>query len=98
LQKELQRLGFLDVKYKAKGKFDGLTKKALQQYRKSLKVKTTRVVELIGILKYGDRSALVKELQTILVKEGYISKYFLPTGYYGDITRNGVAAYQKKNK
>jgi len=98
LQKELQRLGFMDVKYKAKGKFDGLTKQSLQKYRKAMKVKVVRVVELINTLRYGMRSPLVTELQTILVKEGYISKSFKPTGYYGDITKNGVANYWKKNK
>lgn len=45
-------------------------------------------------IKYGDRTPDVEKLQKCLIELGYIKKSVKPTGYYGDITAEGVYKFQ----
>jgi len=66
---------------------------------KVLGEKISLLDELIAKLKFGQKSAEVKQMQTELQKVGYFSKYFKPTTYYGALTRTAVNKYIKdKNK
>ncbi len=56
--------------------------------------KVSRIAELISLTKFGEKSANVKELQTLLKEAGYFAKSFKPTNFYGILTRAAVQKYQ----
>lgn len=58
-----------------------------------LGVKITRLNELANKLKFGNRGAEVRELQTLLKQAGYFPARQIATGYYGPITRAAVKKY-----
>ncbi len=58
-----------------------------------LGIKVTRLNELANKLKYGNRGAEVRELQTLLKQAGYFPARQAVTGYYGPITRASVKKY-----
>jgi hypothetical protein len=58
-----------------------------------LGVKITRLNELANKLKFGNRGAEVRELQTLLKQAGYFPAKQAITGYYGPITRAAVKKY-----
>lgn len=58
-----------------------------------LGVKVTRLNELANKLKFGNRGAEVRELQTLLKEAGYFPARQTATGYYGPITRASVQKY-----
>ena len=47
-------------------------------------------------MRLGEQSDSVKNLQEYLAKYGYLDKSNI-TGYYGEVTKNAVASFQKVN-
>ncbi len=48
-----------------------------------------------GVLKVGTRDGEVSTVQRLLADQGYFHQQ--PTGYYGSVTKDAVAAFQKNN-
>ncbi len=59
-----------------------------------LGTKVSRLAELIGQTRFGEKSEAVTELQKLLQENGYFSVYFKPTGYFGPLTRAAVQKHQ----
>lgn len=53
----------------------------------------------VGVLKFGDRSEAVRELQQRLMKLGYLKlKSGQPTTYFGPLTRDAIKRFQSAEK
>lgn len=76
----------------SKVEFDGKTGYVSSQY---LGIKADSSKYGIGLLKVGSRGASVSAVQTRLKELKYFNADV--TGYYGHITKDAVAAFQKKN-
>ncbi len=96
LQTELKKIGYFAKTWKPTKFYGTLTKAAVKKYlvdknKKPVVAKT--LDELVAMTKFGQRSDLVKQLQTELKKLKFLSAKHLVTNYYGAITKAAVAKY-----
>lgn len=95
LQTELQKLGFFPAKMNTTRYYGVITKAAVQRY---LDTKATEISlhDLATMLKFGQRGAAVKKLQSELKTGGFFPMNQTATGYYGNLTKQAVANYLAK--
>lgn len=108
LQKQLQKLGYLDANYACKGKMDGKTVSAIKLFQEAnglvrdgcLGPATTDMIRSGDAIAYAMRLGMsgsdVRNAQKRLSRLGYISPNQI-TGYYGETTAEAVMDFQKRN-
>lgn len=60
-----------------------------------LNVSNRKLVPIYSFLSFGSRKADVKNLQTFLISQGFMSSKYL-TGFYGKITEKAIQSFQTK--
>ena len=91
LQTELRKLGFFSYSSDT-GFYSVITRQAIVDYL--ISIKTEGLETLIKMIKYGERSATVREIQTQLKGLGFFT-YPTATGFYGPITRDAINSFLK---
>lgn len=101
LQTELKKIGYFVKTYKPTKFYGNMTKAAVKKYladknKKPVVAKT--LDELVALTKFGQKSELVKQLQTELKKLKFLPAKHVVTSYYGAITRTAVNKYVASQK
>lgn len=96
MQNELKKLGYFNKSFKATKFYGSMTKAAVKKYladknKKPVVAKT--LDELVATLKLGQKSDLVKQMQTELKKLKFFPANLVATGYYGPATKTAVNKY-----